>query len=364
MPEVGRKAPDSEHTQSVIFEKEADWTEASSRKWCEEHDYFTDGLDETDTQYRWRQYDPDDQKFIYRNQEIEKDSISLILGILKSEAKNMTHKIEPIRCFEGSAKPHEPFWKFLNVEDGGEPEVELDGFISEYSWYEDDITPKKFKDDLQTYGKGGPIKIRIHSYGGDVIAASLMNTILRDYPGYKTVQIDGIAASAATVVAMAGDKVKIQDTAYFMIHDPLVMFFLAVLNIEELKRMADSLEAVKAGIVNAYEGKTGLSRTRLSRLMTDETWMDAQKAMDLGFVDEIITAGDQKVAIPVENAAVVNVLRNYAKVPPAVMQAITQLNMQPKEESSTPPMTADMKREAQTLDERIQKILKKERDNA
>jgi enoyl-CoA hydratase/carnithine racemase len=144
-----------------------------------------------------------------------------------------------------------------------------------------------------------------------------------------------------------------------MIHDPLVMFFLAVLNIEDLKRMSSSLEAIKEGIVNAYEGKTGLSRARLSRLMTDETWMDAKKAMDLGFVDEIITAGTKKAAIPVENAAVVNVLRNYAKVPPAVMQAISQ-NIQPAEESSNPPLTADMQREAQSLRERTNSILYKE----
>jgi ATP-dependent Clp protease protease subunit len=359
MPDVGRKAPDEEHTQSVVFEKDADWTEASSKKWCEDHDYFTDGLDETDTQYRWRQYDPDDQKFIYRNQEIEKDSISLVLGIPKKDAQNMKKEHEPIRCFEGNAKPHEPFWTFRNVADDGEPEMELDGVISEYSWWGDEITPKMFKDDLQKYGQGGPITIRIHSYGGDVIAASMMNTILRDYPGRKTIQIDGIAASAATVVAMAGDKVKIQDTAYFMIHDPLVMFFLAVLNIEDLKRMSSSLEAIKEGIVNAYEGKTGLSRARLSRLMTDETWMDAKKAMDLGFVDEIITAGTKKAAIPVENAAVVNVLRNYAKVPPAVMQAISQ-NIQPAEESSNPPLTADMQREAQSLREKTNSILYKE----
>lgn len=225
---------------------------------------------------------------------------------------------EPIRCFEGNAKPHEPFWVW-NAATDEEPEMELYGYISEYSWWDDDVTPKKFKDDLEKFGRGGPITIRMNSYGGDVIAASVMSAILREYSGRVTVQIDGIAASAATVVAVAGNVVKMQDTAYFMIHDPMAVFFLAALNIEELTRMVDSLKAVKEGIINAYETRTGLSRTRLAKLMTEETWMDAQKAVDLGFVDEIIRA---EKPIPVdlgEKAAVVNALRNFVNVPAALL---------------------------------------------
>ncbi len=86
MPKVNRSAPNEEHTQSVVFEKSAGWTEASSKKWCEEHDYFTDGMDETDTQFRYRQYDPDYDAFIYRNKEIEPNSITLVLGIPKKDA--------------------------------------------------------------------------------------------------------------------------------------------------------------------------------------------------------------------------------------------------------------------------------------
>jgi len=372
MPEVGRKAPEETHTQSVCFYKDADWTEASSKKWCEEHDYYTDGLDETDSLYRWRQYDPDDSKFRYRNQEIEKDSIFLVIGYLKdsqedrkeppmSTDQHRSKDKEPMRCFEGNAKPHEPFWKFkdeLNEDD--EPEMELYGYISEYSWWEDDITPKMFKADLMKYGKGGPITIRMNSYGGDVIAASVMSTILRDYPGRVTVQIDGVAASAATVVAVAGDRVRMQDTAYFMIHDPLVIFFFAALNIEDLTRLADSLEAVKEGIINTYETKTELSRMRLSKLMTDETWMDAQRAVDLGFADEVIHAATKAIPIPIpmDQAAVVNCLRNYRNAPPEVMQALTQ-NI-PEAAESSEPLTDNQKREAEALRNRVQKLLRKD----
>ena len=229
----------------------------------------------------------------------------------------------PIRCFEGEAKPHEPFWKFRNTADGEELEMELYGYISEYSWFDDDVTPEMFKNDLIKNGAGGPITIRMNSYGGDVIAASLMNTIIKDYPGRVTVQIDGVAASAATVVAVAGDVIKMQETAYFMIHDPLAVFFLAALNIEELTRMANSLQAVKEGIVNSYESRTGLSRSRLSKLMTDETWMDAQKAVDLGFVDEIIKGEKKQIELP-DNAAIVNVLYNFMNVPEELLARIGQ----------------------------------------
>ena len=227
----------------------------------------------------------------------------------------------PIRCFEGSTKPHEAFWTFRNVAAGEEPEMELYGYISEYSWWEDVITPKMFKDDLYRIGTGGPITIRMNSYGGDVIAASLMNTIIKDYPGRVTVQIDGVAASAATIVAVAGDVIKMQETAYFMIHDPLVVFLLAMLNIEELTRMANSLQAVKEGIMNSYETRTGLSRPRLSKLMTEETWMDAQKAIDLGFVDEIIKGEKKLIEMP-ENAAIVNALHNFMNVPEELLARI------------------------------------------
>lgn len=284
----------------------------------------------------------------------------------------------PIRCFEGDAKPHEPFWRW-NVVDQAEPEMELYGYISEYSWWGDEITPQKFKKDLEKYGQGGPITIKLNSYGGDVTAASVISAIIRDYPGQVTVRIDGIAASAATVVAVAGDQVKIQDTAYFMIHDPLVVFFLAALNIEDLTRMADSLKAVKEGIMNAYETKTGLSRTRLAKMMTDETWLDAQRAHDLGFVDEILR---QAQPIPIDlpqNAAVVNAFSNFANVPEALMEALTRPtpdsgrtpcaptegdlkigNVPEAVGSSEPLLTEDMEREAQDLRERISIILRKE----
>jgi ATP-dependent Clp protease protease subunit len=227
---------------------------------------------------------------------------------------------EPIRCFEGNAKPHEPFWHFVDAAEGGDPILELNGVISEYSWFDDDISPKMFKDDLYKYGKGGPISIHLHSYGGDPIAANVMKTIIQDYPGKVTVRVDGIAASAATIVAMAADKLTMQEGAYFMIHDPSVAFFMAQLNIEEMTRMVDSLKTIKSGIMDAYETKTGMSRARLSKMMTDETWMTAGEAVAMGFADEIAVPAPKIAPLEtIQPAAYSNMLRNYANVPPALL---------------------------------------------
>jgi ATP-dependent Clp protease protease subunit len=229
----------------------------------------------------------------------------------------MAKQNNPIRCFDGNAKPHEPFWRLRNAtETGGEPELELYGYISEYSWFEDDVTPKKFKDDLYKLGNGGPITVRLNSGGGDIFAASVIRSIMTDYPGAITVKIDGIAASAAVIVAMAGKKVRIMDTAYMMIHDPAVVVMFASLDIETLGSWYNSLVAVKKGIVETYATKTGLKPEKLAKMMADETWMSASDAVEYGFANEIIEGG--QAAPTASNMAIVNVLRNYRNVPAAL----------------------------------------------
>ena len=234
----------------------------------------------------------------------------------------MPNQHNPIRCFEGNAQPHEPFWKWVNV-DTDQPEMELNGVISEYSWFEDDITPKKFKDDLYKFGRGGPITMKINSPGGDVIAASMMRAIMSEYPGEITAQIEGMAASAAVIVSISASKVRIMDSAYMMIHDPAVMVFLAMLDIETLGQLHDSLKSIKAGIVPAYAQKTGLSEERISNMMRKETWMSAREAVDYHFADEII-AGGQQPKTSIQNVAFVNVIQTYANVPPGLLNLASE----------------------------------------
>jgi ATP-dependent Clp protease protease subunit len=245
----------------------------------------------------------------------------------------MSQNNQPIRCFEGSAKPYEPFWKFTNEANADGAELELYGVISEYSWMGDEISPKKFKDDLYSFGKGGPITLKINSPGGDVIAASVMRSIMYEYPGEITTRIDGMAASAAVIVAMSGKKVHIMDSAYMMIHDPSVTVLFASLDIEMLGALRDDLKSIKAGIVQTYASKTGLSEDKLSKMMADETWMSAREAVDLRFADEVITGG-QKPANKFSNVAFVNALQNYVNVPQALLQRAESVEAEPGPETS------------------------------
>lgn len=249
---------------------------------------------------------------------------------------------KPIRCFDGNAKPHEPFWTLRNsAETGGDPELELYGVISEYSWLEDDVTPKKFKDDLYKLGNGGPITVRIDSPGGDVIAASVIRSIMTDYPGPITTRIDGLAASAAVIIAMAGQTVRIMDSAYMMIHDPAVVVFLAWLDIATLKSLHDSLRSIKTGIVDTYAAKTGLSVEKVSRMMADETWMSAREAVEYGFANEIIEGGQKQPANVLTNLAYVNTLKTYVNVPQSLLP-------------STAEPVVDDEREVQSLRDEIE----------
>ena len=180
------------------------------------------------------------------------------------------------------------FWNWVRNEDETRT-LYLNGVIAEESWFEDDITPAAFKAEL--FSGNGPITLHINSPGGDCIAASQIYTMLMDYPHDVTVQIDGMAASAASVIAMAGTHVQMSPTSVMMIHNP---FTAAMGDSEEMRRAMQLLDEVKESIINAYEIKTGLSRVRLSHLMDNETWMSAHKAKALGFCDEVLYSPEEE----------------------------------------------------------------------
>ena len=156
----------------------------------------------------------------------------------------------------------------------------LNGTTADESWYDDDVTPQLFKNDL--YADSGDVTVWLNSPGGDCVAAAQIYNMLKEYPGNVTIKIDGIAASAASLIAMAGDNVLMSPVSMMMIHNPLTM---AIGNADDMQKAAAMLDEVKESIINAYELKTGLSRAKLSHLMDDETWMNAVKAVELGFAD-------------------------------------------------------------------------------
>ena len=161
--------------------------------------------------------------------------------------------------------------------------LELSGTIAEDSWFDDDVTPQMFKDEL--LAEDGDVTVWINSPGGDCVAAAQIYNMLSNYRGRVTVKIDGIAASAASVIAMAGDTVLMSPVSMLMIHNPAT---IAMGDHAEMQRAMDMLNEVKESIINAYVGKTGLSRSKLSHLMDAETWMDANKAVELGFADDVM----------------------------------------------------------------------------
>jgi len=221
------------------------------------------------------------------------------------------------------------FWNWARDENTGVRTLYLDGVISEESWFDDDVTPKAFKSELTAVD--GDIVIWLNSPGGDCIAASQIYTMLMDYKGTVTVKIDGIAASAASVIAMAGTTVLMAPTALMMVHNPLTV---AIGDSEEMKKAIAMLSEVKESIINAYEIKTGQSRAKLAHLMDAETWLNAKKAIELGFADGIIE--DEKKREQVDDftyafsrRAVTNSLLN--KVKPKL----------PKENTGTPVESLD-----------------------
>ena len=179
------------------------------------------------------------------------------------------------------------FWNWVRNEDTGSRTLVLNGQISDETWFGDEVTPGLFRDELQSCE--GDITVWINSPGGDVFAAAQIYNMLMEYPGNVDVRIDGIAASAASVIAMAGNRVSMSPVAMMMIHNPMTV---AMGDKKVMQQAIDMLDEIKESIINAYELKTGLSRTKIAHMMDAETWFNARKAVELGFADDILYAGD------------------------------------------------------------------------
>ena len=180
------------------------------------------------------------------------------------------------------------FWNWVRNE-GEKRILLLDGEISDETWWGDEVTPQMFRSELNA--AEGDIDLWINSPGGDCYAAAQIYNMLMEYKGDVTVKIDGIAASAASVVAMAGTTVEISPLGMLMIHNPMTV---SIGDTHEMERTITFLSEIKESIINAYEIKTGLSRAKISRLMDAETWMNAKKAVELGFADSVLYGDVQR----------------------------------------------------------------------
>ena len=179
------------------------------------------------------------------------------------------------------------FWNWIR-DDGGGRVLRLEGPIDNESFWGTEITPQDFRDELEA--EEGDVTVWINSPGGNVFAAAEIYTMLKEYKGAVTVKIASIAASAASVIAMSGSKVLMSPTALLMIHDPST---IAMGNTKDMEKAIETLNEVKESIINAYSAKTGLRHNKIAELMSNETWMNAKKAVELGFADEVLFDGKE-----------------------------------------------------------------------
>ena len=180
------------------------------------------------------------------------------------------------------------FWNWVRKE-GEKRTLLLDGEISDETWFGDEVTPAIFREEL--HAAEGDVVLWINSPGGDCFAAAQIYNMLMDYPGNVTVRIDSLAASAASVIAMAGSTVEISPVGMILVHNPMT---ISIGDVQEMERAITLLAEVKESIINAYEIKTGMSRSKISRLMDAETWMNAKKAVELGFADAILNGEKER----------------------------------------------------------------------
>ena len=180
------------------------------------------------------------------------------------------------------------FWTFrAAAEENAAPELILYGDIASETWWGDEVTPRQFTEELDALGAVPEIVVRINSGGGDVFAANAIYTRLKDNAAKIPVKIDGWAASAATIVAMAGDVIEIPGNGVFMVHDPS-MGLLGYFNEADLVKLTDEIKVIKQSIVNGYALKTGKPADEIASIMAAETWYDGKQAVEAGFCDKLM----------------------------------------------------------------------------
>ena len=192
------------------------------------------------------------------------------------------------------------FWNLMKNEEEKSAEVILYGSIGSDEYW-DDISDKAFKQDIENLGDVENITLHINSPGGSVFSAVAIANTLKNHKAKVAANIDGLAASAATIITSACDTVRMPKNALFMIHNPITF---AYGNNQEMQKTVEMLDKVKNSIIETYLNKTKTDKETLSELMDNETWMNAEEAKEYGFIDEILDENVEKEVI--ENKLIIN----------------------------------------------------------
>lgn len=178
------------------------------------------------------------------------------------------------------------FWSF-KAKDNKTGELTLYGEISSSTWWGDEVTPKQFKEDLDALGDIETLNVYINSPGGDVFAGQTIYSMLKRHKAQVNVYVDGVAASIASLIAMAGDKIIMPANAMMMIHSP---WTIAMGNAQDFRKLADDMDKIRDSMIVAYESRSALTSEEIAEIMDAETWLSAEECLEYGFADEIAEA--------------------------------------------------------------------------
>lgn len=201
------------------------------------------------------------------------------------------------------------FWN-LKALDKSTGELTLYGEISNETWWGDEVTPKEFKADLDSLGDIDTLNIYINSPGGDVFAGQAIHSMLKRHKSHKNVYIDGLAASIASVIAMAGDTIFMPKNAMMMIHNP---WTIGMGNANEFRKLAKDLDKIRESLIAAYEGHSALTRDEIISIMDAETWLTATECEEYGFCD--VVQEEKQMAASIDKA----LLKRYQNTPQAFL---------------------------------------------
>ena len=211
--------------------------------------------------------------------------------------------------------PQKPFWD-IKAAAKGVGEVYIYGLVTAYKWDDTDVTAADFKRDLDALGDIKTLNVYINSPGGSVFQGQAIYTILKRHTAYKNVYVDGLAASIASLVAMAGDTIFMPKNAMMMVHEPMNIIFMG--NAQDFRKAADDLdkigESMKASYMAKLDGKT--TEEKLSELLAAETWLTAVECFEYGFCDELLD--EKQIAASVDT----ELFARYKNVPENLLKML------------------------------------------
>ena len=197
------------------------------------------------------------------------------------------------------------FWNFKAI-DETTGELTLYGEISNETWYGDEVTPKEFKAGLDSLGDIETLNVYINSPGGDVFAGQTIYSILKRHKAHKNIYVDGLAASIASVIAMAGSTIFMPKNSMMMIHNP---WTFGVGNASDFRKLAEDLDKIRESLISAYEDRSALMRDEIIDIMDKETWLTASECMEYGFCD--VVEEEKQIAASIDS----EMLKKYRNTP-------------------------------------------------